>query len=138
MASAWGKSWGLAFGAAFGLVVAASAPIDVSGGDYYPVIKRKTKKDLHEERVRLGIVQEVIQAKAAQVVAKAASAPATDSFTLTAQHQQDPQYLVSILMAELRATIPSLDYAQSIQLALQAKLRIEQDEDDELILLSCC
>lgn len=113
-----------------------------AGFDAYPHIKRKTKRDLYLERVKLGIIKEEIDKTALKVVNKALQAKqpsaAAHIAPNDAHRQPDVGYLTNLLMDELRVTVLVPDYTQAIYLALLARRRIEQDEEDALILLAFC
>ena len=110
-----------------------STPVPVvtetySGGYDYPLTRRKTKKEVYAERLKMGIVKEDIQKKAVEVVAKVA-----EKVNYAPAYEYDPQQLVKQLMAELRVKVPSPDYTRAIELALKIA---EQDEEDALLLLA--
>lgn len=97
-------------------------------GGYYPLTRRKTKKEVYAERLKMGIVKEDIQKKAVEVVAKVA-----EKVNYAPAYEYDPQQLVKQLMAELRVKVPSPDYTRAIELALKIA---EQDEEEALLLLA--
>lgn len=115
-----------------GAIVATLTAIQVaqesySGGYDYPLTRRKTKKEVYAERLKMGIVKEDIQQKAVEVVAK------VQKVNYAPAYEYDPQQLVKQLMAELRVKVPSPDYTRAIELALRIA---EQDEEEALLLLA--
>ena len=122
---------------ALGLISGAGAgvtPIPVvaqaySGGYDLPTGRRKTKRDVYAERVRLGIIKEDIAIAAEKVVEKAI---VKDESTQVVELPSVEQ-LVSDLMRKLRVTVRSPDYTRAIELALKVA---EQDDEDVLFLLA--
>lgn len=100
-----------------------------SGGYDLPTGRRKTKKEVYAERVKLGIIKEDIERKALEVVEKAAE----KQTTFEPVYRQDPEIFVRQLMAELRLKVPSPDYTRAIEIALKIA---EQDEEDSILLLA--
>lgn len=125
MASSWGASWGNAWGNSWGSIAVADAP---SGGWLYKT-RRKTKREVYEERIKLGIIQETIEKAAKKVIFLG---KALDSKVNDVYYRPDIAELVKSLMAELMVTVPSPDYRRSIEAALKAKF---DEEDEESILL---
>ena len=105
-----------------------SQAVETYSGGYYPITRRKTKKEVYAERLKMGIVKEDIQKKAVEVVAKVA-----EKVNYAPAYYYDPDKLVKQLMAELRVKVPSPDYTRAIELALKIA---EQDEEDALLLLA--
>lgn len=100
-----------------------------SGGYDLPTGRRKTKREVYAERVRLGIIKEDIAIAAEKVVEKAiAPAVKTDVVELPSVDQ-----LVNELMLKLRVTVKSPDYTRAIELALKIA---EQDDEDVLFLMA--
>ena len=114
-------------GKAATLTVVSTQQETYSGG-YYPLTRRKTKKEVYAERLKMGIVKEDIQKKAVEVVAKVA-----EKVNYAPAYHYDPDKLVKQLMSELRVKVPSPDYTRAIELALKIA---EQDEEDALLLLA--
>jgi len=107
----------------------ASGQVEAYSGGYdLPTGRRKSKKEVYAERVKLGIIKEDIEQKALEVVAKAEK----KTYTFEPSNRVDPQELTRQLMAELRLKVPSPDYSRAIEIAIRAA---EQDEEDSLILL---
>lgn len=115
-------------GKAATLTLVSSWQETYSGGYDYPLTRRKTRKEVYAERLKMGIVKEDIQKKAVEVVSKVA-----EKVNYAPAYEYDPQQLVKQLMAELRVKVPSPDYTRAIELALKIA---EQDEEDALLLLA--
>lgn len=104
---------------------AQAAP--VGGGGYLPSFRRKTRKEIHAERVRLGILPEQIRKAAKKVVEKAAE-------------QGDPQEVYEdntekykqMFLREVGATKWAPDYARAIRIQLEL---MERDAEDALLLM---
>lgn len=97
------------------------------GGGYLPSFRRKTRKEIHAERVRLGILPEQIRKAAQKVVEKAAE-------------QGDPQEVYednteryrAMFLREVGATKWAPDYARAIRIQLEL---MERDAEDALLLM---
>lgn len=99
----------------------------IGGGGYLPSFRRKTRKEIHAERVRLGILPEQIRQAAQKVVEKAAE-------------QGDPQEVYednteryrAMFLREVGATKWAPDYARAIRIQLEL---MERDAEDALLLM---
>ena len=99
----------------------------IGGGGYLPSFRRKTRKEIHAERVRLGILPEEIRKAAQKVVEKAAE-------------QGDPQEVYednteryrAMFLREVGATKWAPDYARAIRIQLEL---MERDAEDALLLM---
>lgn len=120
-----------------------------AGSDYVslPTGRRKTKREVYLERVRLGIIREDIQEVAQKVVEEVVNISnipekTVDAPQIIAHNRPDVADLVSKLMSELRVSVKSPDYTRAIQAALEIKrlkeakrLKALQDDEDILMLL---
>jgi len=95
-----------------------------SGGWIGP--RRKTRKQIYEERVRLGILPEQI-VEAAKVVAEAAA----EHGDPVKVYKENRDSLNAKFMQELHVTQWLPDYTR----AIQAQIRILEQEDEEILLL---
>lgn len=114
-----------------------------NSGGYYDGIaggRRKTKRDVYLERVRLGIIKEEIDSVAEKIVAKKAKKAhfAIDFYKTAIHNRPVVADLVESLMKELKVTMKSPDYSRAIQAALAVqkmkemqRLKALQDEEDE-------
>ena len=137
MASAWGKSWGKSWGVSWGAV---AAPVSSGGETYegwhvFPNTRRKTRKQIHAERAKLGIDKETITQTAKKVVELPKAIQVVDRTKIEYYYRPDIADLTALLMAELRVTVKSPDYTQAIQIALAAKRQREDEDDEEALLL---
>lgn len=97
------------------------------GGGYLPSFRRKTRKEIHAERVRLGILPEQIRKAAQKVIEKAAE-------------QGDPQEVYedntekykAMFLREVGATKWAPDYARAIRIQIEL---MERDAEDALLLM---
>lgn len=105
---------------------------DQVGGfaDVFPnvnqVTRRKKRKAIYDELTRSGFTKQDISVKALKVV------ECVNSALLAQSELPDTEALVKMLMAELRVTIPSVDYSRAIHAAILAR----QEDDDIEVLLS--
>ena len=99
-----------------------------------PIARRKTKKDIYRERVKLGIIKETIE-KAAEKIVAAKARQTVDKARIGNYYRPDVADLTALLMAELRLTVKSPDYTQAIQIAIAAKRHRDNEDDEEAILL---
>ena len=105
----------------------ATGGVQTGGGGYLPSFRRKTRKEIHAERVRLGILPEQIRKAAQKVVEKAAE-------------QGDPQEVYednteryrAMFLREVGATKWAPDYARAIRIQLEL---MERDAEDALLLM---
>ncbi len=105
----------------------AAGGVQTGGGGYLPSFRRKTRKEIHAERVRLGILPEQIRKAAQKVVEKAAE-------------QGDPQEVYednteryrAMFLREVGATKWAPDYARAIRIQLEL---MERDAEDALLLM---
>lgn len=123
MASAWGYSFGSAWGNAWGLITGQQTET-VTGGWWGP--RYKTRKEIDDERRRLGILPPV-----AEIARKAAQKAAQS-------HQQDEQAL-RLSIEALRAEIGKQEAAalrdafiQLVRIEL-TNAWIEQEKEEEAI-----
>jgi hypothetical protein len=93
------------------------------GGGQWPQSRRKTRKEVYAERVKLGILPPAI-VKAAAKVAQAAA-------TVEEFKAEKPRYQ-EMFMRELSVTKWAPDYTRAIQAQLEI---IEQEEEDILLLM---
>ena len=109
---------------------AAAAPFVATvggGGGYFPNVRRQTRKDIHAERVRLGILPADVVA-AAQVVALEA---AKDGEPVEVYKDEKPR-LHKMFLRELGATKMLPDYTRAIQIQIEL---MQQEEDDILMFM---
>ena len=109
-------------GAANGPAVLTAA----GGGGWLPRMRRKTRKELHAERVRLGILPPDV-VKAAQ---KAASVVLDEPSPVKA-YRADPEAVNRVFLRELGATKMMPDYTRAIQIQIE----LMQQEEEEILLL---
>ena len=114
---------GVVDGAASGPVIAQA----LGGGGYLPSFRRKTRREIHAERVRLGILPEQIKKAAQKVVEKAAERgdPEEVYEDNTAKYQE-------MFLREIGATKWAPDYARAIAIQLEI---MERDAEDALLLM---
>ena len=106
-----------------GVANGTAAPAQEGGGWMPPQGRRKTRKEVYEERVRLGILPPAI-VKAAAKVAEAAA-------TVEEFKAERPRY-EEMFLRELQATKWSPSYTRAIQAQLEI---LEQEEEDILLLM---
>lgn len=97
----------------------------VGGGGWLPSMRRKTRKQIHEERVRLGILKpDIVRAakRAAQVVA--------DDPAPIAAYKRTPQQVNEVFMQSLGVSKMLPDYTR----AIEAQIKVIQQEEEDLML----
>lgn len=109
-----------------------------SGGWLGPNTRRKTRRDVYLERVKLGIIKEEIATVAEEIVQKATKP--IDFVEIVGNNRPDVADMVTSLMNELRVTVKSPDYTRAIQAALEVQRmkearRLQDEEDEEVLLL---
>ena len=125
MASAWGESWSDFWGNSWGLR-------ERPAGGWYPNIGKKPKRNAKKEWIRLGLVKENIEKTAKKVVfSQKKPIEAIDNKVNDVYHRPDVADLVLLLMQELRVTVYIPDYT----IAIEAALRIKQEQEDEEAIL---
>lgn len=109
-------------GAANGPAVLTAA----GGGGWLPRMRRKTRKELHAERVRLGILPpDVVRA------ATKAAAVVLDEPSPVKAYRADPEAANKVFLRELGATKMLPDYTRAIQIQIE----LMQQEEEEILLL---
>jgi len=134
VASAWGYSWGASWGNSWGARVAAPAVVNGGGGGVRHTRRRKSSKQIREERIRLGIlppeVQEAVEAAAEKIIETPQPAKPVLVRALKArQVDYRPAYLDALTRyVNALQTIEQAD-------ALMRRLRRERDDEEALMLL---
>ena len=96
------------------------------GGGWLPRMRRKTRKELHAERVRLGILPpDVVKA------AQKAAAVVLDEPSPVKAYRADPEAANKVFLRELGATKMLPDYTRAIQIQIE----LMQQEEEEILLL---
>ena len=96
------------------------------GGGWLPAQRRRTRKELHAERVRLGILPpDVVKA-----AAKAAAVVLDEPSPIKA-YKADPGAANKVFLRELGATKMLPDYRRAIQIQIE----LMQQEEEEILLL---
>lgn len=95
-----------------------------SGGWTQSQARRRTKKELYAERVRLGILPPKV-VKAAKKIAEVIEEPV---------YKADFDYIKTIMLEELKVTEWMPDYSRAIDIAMKIK-EIEQDDEEVLLLI---
>ena len=95
-------------------------------GGWFPSPRRRSKKELHAERVRLGILPADVVKAAKKVAARVIDEPEPIE-----AYQEKKAKLDKVFLEELGATKMSPDYTRAIQIQIQ----IMQDEEDDLLLM---
>ena len=114
---------------ALGLIDGASgnnpAPVvnSSNSGGWFPNVRRKTRKEVYAERVRLGILPATVAKAAERVAEKVEVVP-----------KRITPDLQKLMMAELKVTKWAPDYSRAIELALRLR-QMEQDDEDVLLLM---
>lgn len=118
-----------------------------SAGWKFPTPKRKTKEEIEQERIDLGIipapVEKVVAKAARRVIARAkqqdASATRPDPLQWLAEHQAQQR---AILAADLRKQQIEADQVEQrrfmilLGLEIQAQLiRLQEQEDEQIVML---
>ena len=99
--------------------------VSTGGGGWLPSMRRKTRKQMHAERIKLGILPpDVVKAakKAAQVV--------VDEPEPIKAYKADPEPADKVFLRELGATKMLPDYTR----AIQAQIKVMQREEEDLML----
>ena len=95
----------------------------VAGGGWLPSFRRRTRKQLHAERVRLGILPpDVVRA------ATKAAAVVLDS---EKPYRADSEAVNRVFLRELGATKMLPDYRRAIQIQIE----LMQQEEEEILML---
>ncbi|TFH41272.1 MAG: hypothetical protein E4H01_15210 [Lysobacterales bacterium] len=95
------------------------------GGGWIPQHRRKTRKEVHAERIKLGILPpDIVKA------AKKAAAVVADTPDPIRAYQKSKAEVNKVFLDELGATKMLPDYRNAIML----QIRIMQDEEDTLML----
>ena len=134
MTSAWGKSWGSAWNGAWGSI---AQNLVVSGGYYEPITRRKTKEDVHAERILYGMLKQPEAVQAIEQVAKAViEADAKTGLALSASEQS---ILLKNLLAEKDLIIENyFDIKHLLQESIESEVRrlmAERFEEDQIVML---
>ena len=96
------------------------------GGGWLPKMRRKTRKELHADRVRLGILPpDIVKA------AKKAAAVVLDEPSPVKAYRADPEAANKVFLRELGATKMLPDYTRAIQIQIE----LMQQEEEEILLL---
>jgi len=93
-------------------------------GGWFPSPRRRTRKELHAERVRLGILPAEVVIAAKRVAAKVIDEPAPLKTYKESKQEFDKQFL-----RELGAPVMTADYTN----AIRAAIRVMQDEEDAIL-----
>ena len=95
------------------------------GGGWLPKMRRKTRKELHAERVRLGILPpDIAQA------AKKAAAVVLDEPSPVKAYRADPEAANKVFLREIGVSKMLPDYTRAIKIQIE----IQQQEDEDLML----
>jgi hypothetical protein len=105
------------------IITKSSSAISPSGGWHLPQGRRKSRKEVYAERVKLGILPPAIM-RAAEKVAMVAE-------TVEEFKAERPRY-EEMFMRELSLTKWSPDYTRSIQIQIEL---MQQDDEDILLLM---
>lgn len=111
---------------ASGVVTQPAELTPQGGGGWLPRMRRKTRKELHADRVRLGILPPDI-VKAAQK----AAAVVLDEPSPVKAYRADPEAVNRVFLRELGATKMMPDYTRAIQIQIE----LMQQEEEEILLL---
>jgi len=95
-----------------------------SGGWTHSQARRKSKKEIYAERVRLGILPPAV-VEAAKKVAEVIEVPPV--------YKADQQFMQMLMMEELKVTTWLPDYSRAIQ--IQLAIRRQEEDDEEVLLL---
>jgi len=88
-------------------------------------MRRKTRKQIHQERIKLGILPpDVVKA------AKKAAAVVADEPAPIKAYKADPEQANKVFLRELGASKMLPDYTR----AIQAQIKAMQQEEDDLML----
>ena len=94
-----------------------------SGGWTHSQARRRNKRELYQERVRLGILPPAVVKAAKKVVDVIEEAPV---------YKADQRYMETLMMEEMKVTKWLPDHSRAIQIQLEIR---RQNEDDEEVLL---
>ena len=99
---------------------------NTGGGGWLPQQRRRTRKELHAERVRLGILPpDVVKA------AQKAAAVVLDEPSPVKAYRADPEAANKVFLRELGATKMLPDYTRAIHIQIE----LMQQEEEEILLL---
>lgn len=139
MTSAWGKSWGSAWNGAWGSI---AQNLVSSGGYYEPITRRKTKEDVHAERILYGMLKQPEAVQAIEQVAEAViEADAKTGLTLSEQEQSA---LLKNLLAEKGLIIESFFDIKhllnevielEVRRLIELRLMAERFEEEQIVML---
>jgi hypothetical protein len=99
----------------------------IGGGGWLPNLRRKTRKEIHAERVRLGILPEQIRKAAQKVAEKAAEQGDPEEV-----YEDNTEKYKAMFLREIGATKWAPDYARAIKIQLEL---MERDAEDALLLM---
>lgn len=98
--------------------------VATGGGGWLPNMRRKTRKQIHQERIKLGILPpDVVKA------AKKAAAVVADEPAPIKAYKADPEQANKVFMRSLGVSQMLPDYTR----AIQAQIRVIQQEEDDLM-----
>ena len=96
-----------------------------SGGWTHSQARRRNKRELYAERVRLGILPPAVVKAAKKVVEVIEEKPV---------YKADQRYMETLMLEELKVAKWLPDYSRAIQIQLEIR-RQEQDDEDILLLM---
>ena len=95
------------------------------GGGWLPILRRKTRKQIHDERVKLGILPaDVVKA------AKKAAAVVADEPSPVQAYKDEPEQANKVFLRSLGVSKMLPDYTR----AIEAQIKVRQQEEEDLML----